>query len=354
MNGKALKLHRWWASHYGTMMVFIYLVVATSPAPPSVSVFLQTLGLFTIASLGIGTFGHLLNDLTDVAQDVRSGSQNLVVRQGIFARLILFAAALLAAILPWLCLPTTPAIVALLLCEFLLFALYSVPPFRLKNRGAFGPVADSLYGYVVPNLVGVLLFSQLGGSVPMWLLAIIAVWAFFFGLEQIIHHQLIDASRDEIDGIRTFVTVRGWAAAFGILRKVIVPLEAVSFFFLLLCAGLFAPVIPFFFALYLFLCLRVWAKHSLWSTASLGRLPLIDQIHLVTDLAIAKFTWRWLPLLALLHLAFVRPEYWLLVPLHLALFPDPVVWLWREGRVDFRRLFPTGRTKAQTDRIEES
>lgn len=350
MNGKALKLHRWWASHYGTMMAFIYLVIAMSPNPPSVLVFLQTLGLFTIASLGIGTFGHLLNDLTDVVQDVRSGAQSLVARRSLFARLVLFLLTLVAAIAPWWWLPTTPAIVALLVCEFVLFALYSVPPFRWKNRGILGPVADALYGYVVPNVVGVLLFAQLGGRLPVWLLAVIAVWAFLFGFVQIVRHQLVDASRDEIDGISTFVTVRGWAAVFGILRKVVVPLEALSFFALLVCMGLFAPVIPLAFALYLFLVLRVWSRHSLGHTARLDRLSPIDQVHLVTDLAIAKFTWRWLPLLSLLDLAFVHPRYWLLVPLHLVLFPDPLVWLWREGLLELRRLFATPPAPAQPDR----
>jgi len=350
MNGKVLKLHRWWASHYGTMMTFIYLVIAMSPNPPSVLVFVQTLGLFTIASLGIGTFGHLLNDLTDVVQDVRSGAQSLVARRSLFARLVLFLLTLVAAIAPWWWLPTTPAIVLLLVCEFVLFALYSVPPFRWKNRGVLGPVPDALYGYVVPNLVGVLLFAQLGGRLPMWLLAVIAVWAFLFGFVQIVRHQLVDASRDEIDGISTFVTVRGWAAVFGMLRKVVVPLEALSFFTLLVSMGLFAPVIPLAFALYLFLVLRVWSKNSLGHTARLDRLSPIDQVHLVTDLAIAKFTWRWLPILSLLDLAFVHPGYWLLVPLHLALFPDPLLWLWREGLLELRRLFATPPAPAQPDR----
>lgn len=338
MNGKVLKLHKWWTSHFGPMMAFIYLLLAICPSPPSLPEFLETLAIFTIASLGIGTFGQLLNDLTDVSQDVRTGTQNLVARQGWFTRLLLFAAALVVAIVPWWWLPTTPAIAALLVCEFVLFALYSLPPFRLKSRGILGPVTDALYGYVVPNAVAILLFAQLGGGFPVWLLAIVATWAFFFGLERIIHHQLIDASRDETDGVGTFVTRRGWAAAFDILRRIILPLGIISFVFLLAGLVWVAPLVPVFFGIYLVTTLTHWSHGSLAGTASIRRLPPIEQTHLATDLAVAGFVWRWLPLVTLLNLVLSRSEYFLLVPLHLLMFPATLSWLWRGSLPAFFRM----------------
>lgn len=331
MNGKVLKLHKWWKSHFGTMMTFIYLVLIISPSPPSLSVFLQTLAIFTIASLGIGTFGQLLNDLTDVDQDIRSGAQNLVARKGVTARLILFAVVLVVAILPWWWLPTSPAILTLLAGEFMLFALYSIPPFRLKNRGILGPIDDALYGYVIPNIVAVLVFAQLGGGFPPWLVFVMALWAFLFGLDHIVQHQLIDESRDRVDGVKTFVVTGGWDAAFDFLHWIAVPLEALSFVALLVSVGLFAPLIPMFFTIYLVLLLSVWVRLSLWNTIKLTSLPLIDRVHVVSGLVIAKFVWRWLPLLSLAALVSMRSEFLLIVPLHLALFPEPLVWLRREG-----------------------
>lgn len=335
---KLLKIHKWWTSHYGTMMAFVYLVVAISPSPPSLGTFLKTLGIFTLASLGIGTFGQLLNDLTDVSQDVRSGAQNLLARHGPLARAALFAAALLVGILPWWWLPTTPAILALVAAEYVLFALYSLPPFRLKNRGLLGAVADSLYGYVVPNTVAVLLFARLGGGVPPWLVAVIAVWAFFFGLDKIIEHQFVDESRDQLDGMKTFVVSAGWRSAFDTLLWVILPLEVLAFLALLASVGFLAPAIAVAYVVYIMVVLGAWSRSSLWNTPRIDRLPPIDRVFVLSQLAIARFVWNWLPLVALLVLVAARPSYLPLVVPHLMLFPEPLVWLRHEGIPEARRM----------------
>lgn len=335
---KLLKIHKWWTSHYGTMMAFVYLVVAISPSPSSHGTFLKTLGIFTLASLGIGTFGQLLNDLTDVSQDVRSGAQNLVARKGPLGRAALFAAALVVGILPWWWLPTTPLILALVAAEYVLFALYSLPPFRLKNRGILGPIADALYGYVVPNTVAVLLFARLGGGVPPWLVAVIATWAFFFGLDQIIQHQFLDESRDQLDGMKTFVVSAGWRSAFNTLLWVILPLEVLAFLALITCMGIVAPATAVASVAYLAAVLGDWSHRSLWNTKRIDRLPPIDRVHVLANLTMAGFVWRWLPLVSLIVLVAMRPSYLPLVVPHLILFPEPLMWTWHEGLPGFRRL----------------
>lgn len=351
---KVLKIHKWWTSHYGRMMAFVYLVVAASPSPPPLGAFVATLCVFTIASLGIGSFGQLLNDLTDVSQDLRSGTQNLVARRGVVARIALFAAALAVGLAPWWWLPTTPAIAALLAAEYLLFALYSLPPFRLKNRGILGPVADALYGYVVPNAVAVLLFAGLGdvaspglgdgaspaleSGVSPLLVAAIAAWSFIFGLEQILHHQLVDATRDRVDGMRTFVVVRGWRPAFEVLLRVVLPLEWIAFVALLAAIAPVAPAVPACFAVSLAVLLAGWSRRSLANAARPDRMPPVDRVVVLADLAIARFTRRWLPLLALVSLVVARPEYLPLVLPHLVLFPEPVLWLCRGGVPETLRL----------------
>ena len=334
---KLFKIHKWWTSHYGTMMAFVYLVVAISPSPPSLGTFLRTLGIFSLASLGIATFGQLLNDLTDVSQDVRSGTQNLMAHKGPLGRAILFATALIVGILPWWWLPVTPLILALVAAEYLLFVLYSLPPFRLKNRGIFGPVADALYGYVVPNTVAVLLFARIGGGVPPWLVAVIATWAFFFGLDQIIQHQFLDESRDQLDGIKTFVVSAGWRSAFDTLLWVILPLEVLAFLALIACMGIVAPATAVASVVYLAAVLSDWRHRSLWNTTRIDRLPPIHRVHVLSNLAMAGFVWRWLPLVSLIVLVANRPSYLPLVVPHLILFPEPLIWAWHEGMAGIRR-----------------
>ena len=338
--GKLLKIHKWWASHYGTMMAFVYVVTSLSPTPPSLATFLTTLGIFTVASVGIGSFGQLLNDLADIPQDLRSGSHNLVATKSVFARVAIFAAALAIGIVPWVWLPTTPAIRALIAAEYVLFAAYSLPPIRLKTRGILGAVADALYGYVVPNAVAVLLFARLANvEVPAWLLGPLVAWCFFFGLERILHHQLVDESRDSCDGITTFVVRRGWRQAFDDVLRIALPLAAASFVVLLVCLGIVAPLIPAFFVGYLVVALRHWAHTSVGGATRLERLPPVTRHYLVAELAIARFTWRWLPLLGLATLVAHRPAYLPVAVLHFLLFPEPVVWLWRTGVPEAQRLF---------------
>lgn len=335
---KLLKIHKWWTSHYGTMMAFVYVVVAIGPSPPSLPTFLSTLGLFTLASLGIGTFGHLLNDVYDVSQDARSGAQNLVARMGPLGRASLFTAALVAGILPWWRLQTTPAIAALIAGEYVLFMLYSIPPCRLKNRGILGSVADSLYGYVVPNTVAVLLFAQLGGGVPPWLVAAIVIWAFFFGLDKIIEHQFVDESRDQLDGMKTFVVSAGWRPAFDTLLWIILPLEVTAFLALIACLGVVAPAIGGAYIVYLTVVLGEWRHRSLANTSRVDRLSPIDRVHVLSHVAMARFIWRWLPLVSLLVLVAARPSYLPLVVPHLILFPEPLTWTWHEGKARIRLL----------------
>lgn len=336
---KVMKVHNWWASHFGTMTAFIYLITSISVSPPSLGGFLEAFGLFTLASLGIGSFGHLLNDVADVSQDMRSGAQNLVARRGPMATAAAFAFALGLGILPWWWLPTTPAILSLVALEYVLFAVYSLPPFRLKNRGIFGPIADALYAYVLPNAVAVLLFARLGQvDVPGWLMMAILVCCFFFGLERILYHQLIDEPRDRIDAITTFAVTRGWKRAFEFVLRWVIPLESITFVALLAALGTFAPFVVIWFAVYLLAVLRSWSHHGLWSTFRFGRLPSVDRYHLVADRIIARFIWHWLPLASLATLVAANPALLPVSLVHVALFPEPLLWLWRDGIPEASRM----------------
>ena len=338
--GKILKIHKWWASHYGTMMAFIYFVIALSPSPPPFLTFLWTFALFTVASLGIGSFGQLLNDLPDISQDVRSGSQNLLAGKSIPSRFALFGVALIVGILPWWWLPVTPVILALLACEYLLFAAYSLPPLRLKGRGMLGAAADALYAYVIPNTVAVLVFARMAQTeLPLWFLVPLVCWCFFFGLERIIQHQFIDELRDEREGIATFVITLGWTRAFHVLHRVLLPLEVASLAVLIAVLGSFSIWIPVFFCVYLCLAVRDYARRSIAGGVRLVCQSSVNVCYLAADVIVARFVWRWLPLLGLAALLVHQPQYLALIPIHLLLFPEPLTWFWRTAVLETRQRF---------------
>ncbi|MBU3665934.1 MAG: hypothetical protein FGM15_08700 [Chthoniobacterales bacterium] len=339
-----LKVDRWWASHYGMMVAFVYLVLAISPSPPTLTALLQTLALFTFASLGIGTFGHLLNDLTDVRQDSRSGAYNVLSTKGPVARFAFLTGALVAGIAPWWWLPTTPVVAALVASEFLLLVIYSVRPIRLKERGMLGVIADALYAYVVPNAFAVLLFDKLGGGgTPSWMIAAILFWCFCFGLERIIHHQLLDATRDEKEGVQTFVVRRGWVNSFRFLSIFVTPTVGLALVVLLAACATVSPLVPIAFAVHAVLVLAVWSRLSTLHDPSLGRLPPINLYHVIAERLIATFVWRWFALLSLIVLVIAHPQYLPLIPLHLMLFPGGALWALRHGIPHTWNLFRPGR-----------
>lgn len=320
------------------MLAFIYLVTAFANRPPSFLSLATTLALFVITSVGIASFGQLMNDLTDIQQDVRSGASNIMAARGNAERLLLFGLVLILGIAPWFWLPRSSEIIALLAVEYLLFIFYSAPPVRLKARGLLGAVTDSLYGYVVTNAVAILVFAKRADSDLSLFALAAAIWMFVFGLGHIIQHQLIDASRDHVDGISTFVVERGWPASLGLLRNVLLPLDYLAFFGLLCVIGSRAPMIPLFFVIHLALIARWWQSKTCWDSLGFNRLSYIDQVNLLSNHGMAHFVWHWLPPLSLITLVQAHPAYLPLVIPHLLLFPKPLQVLRRQGGVIVGRL----------------
>jgi 1,4-dihydroxy-2-naphthoate octaprenyltransferase len=337
MTIKFLKIHKWWTSHFGTMLAFIYLATAFGSDPPSLIAFATTLALFVIASIGIASFGQLMNDLMDIQQDLRSGSPNTMARRGIAERLLLFGFVIVLGLLPWLWLPINGAIASLLVLEYVLFILYSVPPVRLKARGLLGAAADSLYAYVVTNAVSILVFAKLSGSDVLWFSLLSGVWMFIFGLGHIIQHQLLDASRDHVDGINTLVVSWGWVASLALLRNVILPLDYLGFSSILVIIGTRFPVIPFVFAVHLLLLAHWWQRQAPCGSLDWNKFPFVDQINLLSNQGMSQFVWHWLPLLSLLSLIASHPSYLPMLVPHCLLFPRPIQLLLQNGRPTVNR-----------------
>jgi 1,4-dihydroxy-2-naphthoate octaprenyltransferase len=320
---KVLKIHKWWSSHFVVMMGAIYFVLAVGPAPPPVGSFLLNLGVFTLASIGIASFGQLLNDATDVRQDVRSGAHNLVAARGTARRAAMFVAVLVVGIVPWFWLPTTPLIAALIAAEFALFILYSVPPVRLKERGLAGTVADALYGYVVPTTVAALLFVELsGGQVPVAFVAALSTWALMFGLLGIIDHQLSDESRDRHDGVRTLVVTLGWSPSFRWAQRLAATATLAAMIGLIVVESISYPLFAVGLLAFLAWTLGTWRHRSLWHTAWISSLPGVARYHLVYTVVLGDFMRLWHPLLALAALTAHAPEYLPIGVLHLISFPS--------------------------------
>lgn len=334
-----LKTNRWWDYQLPVMLAGVYCSLTFAPNLPTVWMTISTMLIFFVASIGIGGFGHLVNDLFDVDQDLASGAESLIADRQTFKVVRKFIVVILLAWLPWFWLPTNPMILSLLTMEFLLCICYSMPPIRLKDRGAFGLIADSLYSYTISNAVALLVFAKLAYiKLPSWFAGLWIFWSFTVGLRQILGHQIEDLSRDRIAGIRTFVTIHGWNQSVEILEKLLFPVELCSFIVLLLLLSTYSQFIApglFLYTVFLILKQNLTGIHPVFR---LLRTEFVERLFFINNRLLHRFYTHWMPFLALIPLVIKMPSYLALVILHFVLFQNGPKCLILSELPEYRRL----------------
>jgi 4-hydroxybenzoate polyprenyltransferase len=159
-------------------------------------------------------FGYGINDVADRAGDLRAGKPNRAanVSRASWA-FFLAVTATTSLSLSWLWASdlTAPALV---LGGLLLACAYSLPPLRLKERGAIGLVAGSVSQWVLPVLA-IAAAQPRGWSRPVaWFLALLGL---AIGIRWMAIHQLQDTLADRRAGVRTYASRGGsvWPVLLG-------------------------------------------------------------------------------------------------------------------------------------------
>jgi 4-hydroxybenzoate polyprenyltransferase len=316
-----LKIHRWWDYQLTIMLALAYQIMAGASSVPRLSVWLTAFVLFVLACVGIAGFGHLVNDYFDRATDRLSGAPNLVGERATGPLVANTTAVLALAWIPWLWLPTDAVILSLLVLEFVLFVMYSMPVIRLKERGLLGPVTDALYSYTVSTSVATLVFAKLAQfHVAVWFSLLIAAWSFLLGLRQILAHQILDASRDALAGLRTFVTIHGWRQTLLLLDWVIFPSELGLFLLVLRSLAPESASTWVGFMIYVPAVLLVNRNRDIRLVVNPWRLPRIDRLIFLNNTLLFRFYTEWFPLLGLVALVQRVPSYLTVAVLHLFVF----------------------------------
>jgi 4-hydroxybenzoate polyprenyltransferase len=217
--------------------------------------------LLVLLALAPGAaYVSLLNDLTDRDADRRAGKPNRAEGRQAGPWWLGVAAAVAAgaaiALVAW---RDEPLVLVLYAGAWLAFALYSVPPVRLKARGAAGALADAAGAHVFPHLftAAVLLAEAPGAGSDGWLwdagdaawLAVVGVWALASGVRGALLHQLGDVEADRRIGLRTFAVAHP-RLAHAVGARIAFPLALLAFAALLvLSGGLVAAVLLPLYAL---------------------------------------------------------------------------------------------------------
>jgi len=284
----------------------------------------QTILLFSCSLFGTASFGYWLNDLTDQSLDQRVGKSNATLRYSTSVNLTIAGFLLLVGAWPWYYLVQYSVGFYAWLGVFITLLLYSVPPFRLKERGLAGVLCDAGYGHLLPVwiVLGIFASPEITAS-PDW-----TVWAFLGsllllikGLRNICLHQLEDRHRDRKAGVQTFVLRWGPKRTASLISWLFLPMEGIL---LLILAIVVHPVFLAGLLFFLFTyALRVWSWkfYRSYSERMVYRLW-----YVLNDFYEGTF-----PLLALGLVLFHKPWLGWLLPVHVFLFPRALNhwrWVW--------------------------
>ena len=195
--------------------------------------------LLTLLALVPGAvYVSVLNDLTDREADRLAGKPNRLAGRPTAPAVVALAIAVVAgaaiAVAAW---GDDPATLVVYAGAWIAFALYSIPPVRLKARGAVGAIADAAGAHLFPHLFVVAVVLEdagrpFSGAWP-W---IVGAWALAHGLRGAMWHQLGDVEADRRSGLRTFAGADpDRARRLG--TYVLFPAELVAFVVLLIAAG---------------------------------------------------------------------------------------------------------------------
>lgn len=191
-----LRLSRWreWSQSkllYGVAAAL--LLAPDTPVPRLVAM------AGTVASWA--AFGYAVNEVADRDPDLRAGRTNRAASlpgATWSSLLVLSAAAAVGLSLTWVADAAAPLFVA---AGLALAAGYSVSPLRLKERGALGLLAAAAAQWALPVM------ALSAGEPRGWLRPaawLLGLHGLALGLRWIAVHQLQDAARDRVAGVRTY------------------------------------------------------------------------------------------------------------------------------------------------------
>lgn len=324
---------------------YLFLYAGHTPFPAALLAIFCSLGTI----IGIAGFGYFCNDLADRDADLKAGIPNGTQHLTKWQTVLIFALFLAIALTPWiLYFPLNRISICLLANQFLLFIVYAAPPFRLKDRGLPGIIADALYAHANPALLAAYTFYLLTGQgyahFP-FLLATLVSWQFFLGLRNILQHQIQDVANDRAAGSNTYAVQIGEKAAFRLMKRLLVPLELSGFILFICMASIALPALALAWPLYVcttaVIILLYW-KEKLFTPFHNRLCSFVDHYYL-----------RWLPLVVLAALCLHDLRMGLLVFIHLTLFNNEITPFFKHILFRSRRVYsnPLVRMSLMADQV---
>ena len=205
------RVDNWWFSKVAPAIAISYCAALLYQVPAWEMA--RSILLIAFVGLCAGSYGHIINDVYDIEVDRNAGKRNHMARFEPWQRFALCALTLGLGFVPALFVTYSRTSLLLLAVEFLLPTIYSIPPIRLKGRGALGLLCDSFGAHLVPCLYVISVVAHVAGDPALVhstrstsFVLCTAIWALTLGLNGILIHEFEDRDNDIRSGIRTFAT----------------------------------------------------------------------------------------------------------------------------------------------------
>lgn len=307
----ALRANEWWEYKLISIILIGYLTVVKSGKDLiAVSPWI----LFLFASLVVGaSYVSIINDITDIDEDLASGKENRMAKIAPGKRWLLPAATIISGLVFGYFFADHWPSAILYLLSWIAFSCYSIPPIRLKTKGFWGLLADASGSELFPCLLMVSFLSfKMGIPVDLYWFSAVGLWAFAFGIRGIFWHQFYDLENDKAGGVKTLATEMQ-TKTIRSLSWLIMGVELLALFAMLfLFNHTIAVAALFLYALYV---------------AAIYRILYIIPVVIVTpparsyQILMANFYQVFLPLAVLLIAGMKNPLAWLVLAVHLIIFP---------------------------------
>lgn len=320
----------WWVYKITPLLAVAYGTLYLTDQIPDLSIHFLLL-LFSIITGAV--YVSIINDLTDLKSDkVAEKNNSLAGMSKIQIYILLLLICMVFSVLLFLLNNYSNA--AIWYCAAILsYSLYSFPPFRFKERGWIGALADALGANCFPAAFVIAYFSAIANTAvnPIWFISV-AFWSLSYGLRGIIWHQYFDKKNDEASGV--FTLIRQFSSPQ--VKFLVKTLFVIELFAVISILNLFHSEILYSF-LGLYLLQLFYKKMSYEMEISLALTE-----HKYFHLLLFEYYEFFMPLGFLAIIIEKNPQAYILLIIHLFLFPHHILMLgkdiWYAFKVMARKL----------------
>ncbi len=244
---RTIRTNDWWDGKLSPLMAVGYATILLSDAT-LISNFFYLLLLILAIVIG-AVYVSIINDITDIDEDISAGKINRMLQFKPVQRSLLIACCLTAgSFAGYLLYPDRLSLLCYAM-PWLSFSLYSIPPVRLKNRGFWGVLADAAGSHLFPCSFIILAMSyHLHHQVDLVWLGSVATWSLVWGFRGILWHQFYDRDRDLEAGVNTYASQLS-PEAFRIHEIILMAIEFLAILLILVIIA--QPVTYMFMLVYL-------------------------------------------------------------------------------------------------------